>query len=271
MTRSIEAGDSGPVVLMLHGTWGHAEAYVRNVVPIAALGYQVYAIDMIGHGFSGRPPGCEYRIDDFVGHVRSYLDALGAESAHIVGESLGGWVAMRAALERSDRIATVINVVGGGLRPVAPTDHEIRGWATLEERSTDILTDPCFDNWQKRMHWLVADPASMPDEMVHVRAAINESAEVRAVSQRVFTSIARMLREEQPGALSAADIAAVSVPVYYLWTDHNPTTPASVAEAAHALTRDSEMDVMTGCGHWPQFELPTVFNRLVGAFLKARA
>jgi 2-hydroxy-6-oxonona-2,4-dienedioate hydrolase/2-hydroxy-6-oxo-6-(2'-carboxyphenyl)-hexa-2,4-dienoate hydrolase len=268
-TRSLEAGEDGPVIVMLHGTWGHAETYVRNVVPLASLGYRVHSIDMIGHGFTGRRDGCAYLMEDFVEHLLGYLDALETASAHIVGESLGGWVAMRAALTAPERVRTVVNVVGGGLRPVPPTEAELAGWATLEQRSNDIIADPSFENWQSRMRWLVHDPLSMPDEMVSIRAAINVPESNRAASQAMFASVARMLRQEQPGALGRADIAAVPVPVYYLWTDHNPTTPTSVAREACGLTRDATLDVMAECGHWPQYERPDEFNKLVGEFLQA--
>lgn len=268
-TRSLEAGDEGPTVIMLHGTWGHAESYIRNVVPLARRGYRVYSIDMIGHGFTDTPAGCEYDIDDFVEHLWGFLDAVGADQAHVVGESLGGWVALRAALTDPSRILSVVDVVGGGLRPVDPTPHERAGWDVLEQRSRQILDEPTFDHWRRRMEWLVHDPTSMPDELVSVRAAINADPAARVRSADVFSSVVRMLREEKPGTLAKDAISRIAVPVYYLWTDHNPTTPASVAEAAHQITADSEFHVMTGCAHWPQYERPDRFNDLVHTYLAA--
>lgn len=269
VTRSIEAGEDGPPVVMLHGTWGHAEAYVRNVRPIAAAGYRTYAIDMIGHGFTARPDGCSYEMSDYVTHLFGFLDSIGAESAHIVGESLGGWVAMHAALSEPRRVTSVINVVGGGLRPTPPTDQERLGWETLEDRSRSIIDAPTFENWRKRMEWLVHDPTSMTDELVHVRAEINATEANREASAKLYGVVAKMLREQIPGALSAEEIGRVTAPLLYVWTDHNPTTPASVAKAAYELTPDAEFHLMLNCAHWPQHENPDEFNSVLTQFLDA--
>jgi 2-hydroxy-6-oxonona-2,4-dienedioate hydrolase len=266
-TRSLEAGDDGPHVVMLHGTWGHAEAYIRNVVPLGDRGYRVHAIDMIGHGLTDRPTDCDYRIGDYTDHVVAFLDAIGADQAHLVGESLGGWVAVRLALDAPERVSSVVNVVGGGLRPIPATPEELRGWAGLEERSREILDHSTFENWRKRMQWLVHNPEMMTDELVEVRAAINATPEALAASAKVYEAVAKMLREDLPGAISADEIASIRVPVFYLWTDDNPTTPASVAAAAHALTKVSKLHVMSNCGHWPQFESADEFNDLVSEYL----
>jgi len=71
-TRVVEAG-SGPPLVLLHGTGGHAEAYIRN---IASLGvhFRVVAYDMIGHGFSDKPDR-PYTLDDYCRHLSDLLDA----------------------------------------------------------------------------------------------------------------------------------------------------------------------------------------------------
>ena len=177
---------------------------------------------------------------------------------------------MSAALERPEQVASVVNVVGGGLRPIPPTVEETRGWAGLEDRSARVLAEPSFENWRERMEWLVLEPAGMSDEMVHVRAAMYSSEERALVARRVLESVVGMLRSEMPGALSPQDIAQVKVPVLYLWTDHNPTTPTIVARAAQNITPSGRLAVMSDCAHWPQYERPEEFNRLVGDYLNER-
>jgi pimeloyl-ACP methyl ester carboxylesterase len=266
-TRSIECGESGPAVVLLHGIGGHAEAFCRNVLPLAKAGYRVYAIDLLGHGYTAKPVGSRYLIDDYVEHLVRFLDEVSDSAAFLVGESLGGWVAMRAALARPGRVRAVANVVGGGLRPVPPTEQELAGWATLRDRGLAAISTPGWDTWQARMQWLVADPASMTDELVAVRQRIYQQPEMRRSAAVIYDSLQQMLLGELPGALDSAEIGQVDVPVLYLWTDHNPTTPASVAAAAHELTKDSELVVFTDSGHWPQFEEPGRFNALIADYL----
>jgi 2-hydroxy-6-oxonona-2,4-dienedioate hydrolase len=89
-TRSLEAGEGAPV-LLLHGNGGHAEIYIRNILPIAERGYRVYAIDSLGHGFTDKPD-VEYTIPQYADHVRAFIDTIGGP-VHLVGHGLAGWVA----------------------------------------------------------------------------------------------------------------------------------------------------------------------------------
>jgi len=267
-TRSIECGDRGPALVLLHGTGGHAEAFCRNVLPLADAGYRVYAIDMLGHGYTAKPADSRYHIDDYVEHLMRFLDVVADSAAFVVGESLGAWVAMRAALSHPGRVRAIGNVVGGGLRPVPPTQQELAGWATLRDRGLAAVSAPSWDTWRARMEWLVSDPASMTDELIAVRQRIYQQPEMQRSAAVIYDSLQQMLLGEIPGALDSAEIRQVGVPVLYLWTDHNPTTPASVAAAAHELTRDSELVVFSDSGHWPQFEEPGRFNDLVADYLR---
>ena len=103
-TRSLQAGDGYPVV-MLHGTSGHLEAFVRNL-PTLSKQYECHAIDMLGHGYTDARDE-PYRIPGYVQHLLDYLDASGIDRAHFIGESLGGWVAARLAADYPDRVGWI--------------------------------------------------------------------------------------------------------------------------------------------------------------------
>jgi 2-hydroxy-6-oxonona-2,4-dienedioate hydrolase len=112
-TRSLEAG-SGPPLVLLHGTGGHAESWIRNVVPLGAH-FRVYAIDMVGHGLSAKPP-LDYTPRDYAAHLVAFLDAAGIARAHVTGESLGGWVALWLALDHPQRVDRLILNTAAGLK-----------------------------------------------------------------------------------------------------------------------------------------------------------
>src|SRR5689334_3171625 len=87
-TRAIEAGHGEPLIL-LHGTGGHAENYVKNISALARH-FRVCAIDFLWHGRS-QTSGFEPEIlPSLVDQVVDVLDQLGAPAAHIEGQSLGG-------------------------------------------------------------------------------------------------------------------------------------------------------------------------------------
>ncbi len=88
-TRSLQAGDGPETVVFLHGTSGHLEAFMRNIRAHAEK-YTVHAIDMLGHGYTGKPD-YPYEIGRYRDHLLAYFDATGIDKAHIGGESLGGW------------------------------------------------------------------------------------------------------------------------------------------------------------------------------------
>src|SRR5262245_25206073 len=111
-TRVLEAGNGEPLML-LHGIGGHAETYVRNVVPLGQ-NFRALAMDFLWHGFSDKPNFDGDTIPAFVDQIVDLMDAAGIESAHIEGESMGGWVAVWLALHHPDRVRKlVLNTIAG--------------------------------------------------------------------------------------------------------------------------------------------------------------
>ncbi|MDF2830069.1 MAG: putative hydrolase or acyltransferase of alpha/beta superfamily, partial [Mycobacterium sp.] len=101
-TRYLHAGDRNkPALVLLHGSGGHAEAYVRNLESHAEH-FSTWSIDMLGHGYTDKP-GHPLEVAHYVDHLLAVFDAIGADRVHLSGESLGGWVAARAAADHPER------------------------------------------------------------------------------------------------------------------------------------------------------------------------
>ncbi len=104
--RVVESGPAeGEVVIMLPG-WGcSAYAFRKNIGALGERGARVVAVEMKGQGASDKPLGKgEYTVESLTEHVIEVLDALGVESATLVGLSLGGLIAARVALEAPERV-----------------------------------------------------------------------------------------------------------------------------------------------------------------------
>src|SRR5690606_14693838 len=114
-TRSLEAGDEGDHVIMMGGLTGHVEGFIRNVVPLAQRGLRVYAIDCLGHGYTAKPDNVTYHAPIITQHLLRFMDSIGAERAHIVGQSLGGWIGLWTAKEHPDRIGRIVFATGAGI------------------------------------------------------------------------------------------------------------------------------------------------------------
>ncbi len=119
--RILEAGPAnGPAVLLVHGWAVTAYLWRHNILPLAAAGYRVIALDLPGHGLSDAPsaPG-SYKSERFAQYVIETLDICGVERAAVAGQSMGGKVVVRVALDAPERVSQLIlyGAVGFGLIP----------------------------------------------------------------------------------------------------------------------------------------------------------
>lgn len=261
-TRAIEAGEGEPL-LLLHGTGGHAETYQRNVAPLAKH-FRVFALDMIGHGFTDRPD-LTYSLDDYADHIVAFIDALGLERAHISGESLGAMVAAWVAIRNPDRVRKIVMNTGILARPDEKGLAEI---GDLGQRTKALADDLSFATVRRRMEWLVHDPEAMTDETVQCRYRIYSQPGMMDTVLRIMNSIQAIVRGTsdkdyfEPGIMKK-----ITCPTMVLWTEHNPGQSAELARSVLGDIPDAEFHLLSDSAHWPQFENPEEFNRLHVDFL----
>ena len=162
-TRVLECG-AGPPFILMHGTGGHLEAFARN---LRALGgdYRVIAYDYPGHGWT-TTTGHDLEIDDYVGHLTGLMDVLGIDRAHLSGESLGGWVAVKFAAQNPGRVDRLVLNTPGGTMATPEVMERIR---SLSQAAAD---DPSEERIRARLEWLMADPSSVTDELVAIRRGV---------------------------------------------------------------------------------------------------
>jgi 2-hydroxy-6-oxonona-2,4-dienedioate hydrolase len=256
-TRSLRAGSGDPVIF-LHGTTGHLEAFVRNI-PAFAAGFDCHAIDMLGHGWSGKPD-YPYRIERYLEHLEAYLDAAGIERAHIVGESLGGWTAARFASRRRDRLRRLILVAPGGLAANPNVMERIKRTTTEAVESTDIALT------RERVELLMHDPArDASDELVQLRYEIYHQPGFRQALPNLLCL--QEMDNRQQDLLTDEELRAIEVETLIVWGQHNPFGEIPDAERLHAAIPNSRLTIYPQCGHWPQHEVAEQFNRDALAFL----
>lgn len=261
-TRVLECGDpASDVVLLLHGATGHAESYIRN---LAALGqeYRVLSVDMIAHGFSDRPLDRDYEIPTFVDHLLGLLDSIGVEAAHMSGESLGGWVAARLAMDHPQRVRSLTLNTPGGMS----ANHE--AMARIKKLTLDAVTNPTREKVRDRLAWLFKDPANLPDELVDIRFQIYKQAGFRETTERLMCLQDPVVR--QRNLFTEEELRSLAVPTLLIWTRSDPMQGVEAGEWCHRLIAESELVVLEESGHWPQFEQADEFNRIQLDFLRRR-
>jgi pimeloyl-ACP methyl ester carboxylesterase len=101
-----EGPDSGPPLILLHGGGDRWQQFLP-ILPHLILRWQVFAVDMRGHGKSGRVPD-QYRPDQIVEDILVFLEQQLNEPGVLLGCSLGGWIALLAAVGNKDKVSALI-------------------------------------------------------------------------------------------------------------------------------------------------------------------
>lgn len=258
-TRALQAGpEDGEHVVFLHGTTGHLEAFVKNI-PVHAERYRCHAIDMLGHGYTGKPdrPG---EISAYVEHLMAYLDAVGAERAHLVGESLGGWVSSWAASEYPDRVASLQLLCMGGTK-VNPAVMERLKTST---RAAALEDDISLTRDRLRLLWAEWDE-DLGDELTQVRYEIYHQPEFQRNLHNLL-ALQEVERRER-NLLRPDRMARIKAPTLVVWANKNPFGDVPEAEAIAAAIPGARLEIFNECGHWPQHEKADLYNPLSLSFL----
>ena len=260
-TRYLHAGDTDkPALVFLHGSGGHAEAYVRNLEAHAEH-FSTWSIDMLGHGYTDKP-GHPLEIDHYVSHLVLVFDAIGAERVHLSGESLGGWVASRAAIDHPDRIdRLVLNTAGG-----SQADPEVM--KRIISLSMAAVEAPTWETVQARIKWLMADKTKDYDDIVASRQRIYRQPGFVNAMRDIMALQDPEIRARN--LLGASDYGAIAAPTLVVWTSDDPTADVTEGQRIASMIPGARFEVMPGCGHWPQYEDPKTFNRLHVDFLLGR-
>jgi 2-hydroxy-6-oxonona-2,4-dienedioate hydrolase len=257
-TRVLRAGPTdAPALVLMAGTGGHLEAYAHNIRAFAEH-FQVVAYDYPGHGYTTHA-AADLELPDYVEHLAGLLDALGIDKANLNGESLGGWVAVKFAAANPERTLKLVLNTPGGTMATPEVMERIR---SLSQAAAD---DPSDERIRARLEWLMADPATVTDELVAIRQTI--------YAQSGFAdSMRHILCLQDPDVrrrnmITDADLAAVPHGALVVWTSNDPSGPAATGmEMAEKIT-SGRFEHLSGAGHWPQWEQREKFNHLVVEFL----
>lgn len=258
-TRVLTAGpEDGEALVLMHGTGGHLEAYAHNVAAFADAGYRVVAYDFPGH--AGTTHASEdLELPQYAAHLLGLLDALGIDKAHLNGESLGGWVAIKFAARHPDRVLrTVLNTPGGTMaRPEVMERLRVLSQAAADEPSSERV--------RARLEWLMADPATVTDELVAIRAGHYGREGYADSARRILCLQDPEIRRRN--MVTDEDLANVKSPSLVVWTSDDPSGPAAAGLEMAEKIPEARFQLVTGAGHWPQWEQAAVFNDLVIGFL----
>jgi pimeloyl-ACP methyl ester carboxylesterase len=268
------AGGDGPVMVLIHGMAGSSATW-NAVLPSLAERYAVVAPDLPGHGDSAKPCTADYSLGAYASTVRDLLVALGHQRATVVGQSLGGGIAMQYAYQFPERCERLVLVDSGGLgRDVAPL---LRGltFPGVEYLFPFLFTSIACEAGNTVASWLGRiglRKSPQAAEMWRSYESLVDPAR-RAAFVRTLRSVIN-LGGQQVSANDRLHLAA-RIPTLIVWGARDPIIPVEHARAAHRALPHSRLEVFEDAGHFPHCESPDRFVRVltefVGSTVPARA
>jgi pimeloyl-ACP methyl ester carboxylesterase len=254
-TSYLEAG-SGETVLMVHGSGPGVSALAnwQHNIPTLAQRFRVLAPDIVGFGATERTDDIVYSLRTWTDHVWAFLDAHGTEKTAIVGNSLGGRIALQMATDRPDRITKMVLMGTPGVG-MTPTE----GLAALR------AYEPSHDAMRELLrNYFAVDPAMITDELVEIRYAAS-------IADGAYEAYRAMFFDPRHAGselgITENEVRTIATPILLVHGREDKVVPLQVSLKMLGLLPNADLHVFSACGHWTQIERADEFSALVTDYL----
>ena len=229
-----ESAGSGEPVVFVHGLGGSTRWWARNV-PAIAREHAVYLVNLPGFG-ALRWRGPRFVLREAADWLGEWLEAAGTGPCHLVGHSMGGYIAVRLAARRPELVRSLVLVAPAGV----PTGRAMLSYGVPLVAAS-----------------LVAAPSFLPVLALDV---------LRAGPLTILRAARDLLAEDVRD-----DLRAVGASTLLVWGDRDVLVPPSLGPAMRDEVRDARLVVLRGAGHVPQYDRPREFNEALLRFLAGHA
>jgi pimeloyl-ACP methyl ester carboxylesterase len=254
-TSYLEAG-SGETVLMLHGSGPGVSALAnwQLNIPTLAQRFHVLAPDIVGFGATERPEDIVYSLRNWTDHVWAFMDARDIQKAKVIGNSLGGRIALQMATDQPDRIAKMVLMGAPGV-----------GMTSTEGLAALRAYEPSHDAMRELLcNYFAVDPAMITDELVKIRyeASIADGA---YEAYRAMFFDPRHAGTEL--SITENEVRAIATPILLIHGREDKVVPLQVSVTMLGLLPNADLHVFSACGHWTQIERADEFSAVVSDYL----
>jgi len=255
---------NGPDVLLLHGLGGTRASLFETAAALSRR-YRVHAPDLPGFGSSTKPARGAYNAHWYADHILGLMDGLGVAKAHIVGNSMGGRIAIEVGLSAPERVGAL-----GLLCPaVAWLRRGLHPIVRMLRPEFGLLPHGFHRNMVAGQFWSMfedrdaIDPA-VADLMVDEFRRIYHSAGARYA----FLASARNIYLEAPFGRGGfyPRLADLQPPALFVWGTHDPLIPSGFGRHVREWLSQAEQVTIQECGHLPQVERADETNQLLMRF-----
>ena len=250
-----KAGNGHPL-LLIHGASPGASSLINwklNIEPLAEAGFTVYAYDQPGFGYTENPS--DHSIEYRVSHAKTLLNALQLDRLHVLGNSVGGYIAARLALE-DERVKSFVTTTSGSLSPQGSADSQ-----ALAKKHAEELREyePSLENMRKLTLGTIFNQELVSEELVRERYEMSTGKNYEAQLQRRNAARQKPVHDE---------LSQLRVKTLLLWgaNDRGVSVERGI-ELFHRIP-NAEFHLFDRCAHWVQWDRAARLNELVTNFLR---
>ena len=255
----------GKPLLFIHG-YGAGIWVWEKQIQVLSQCYRVYALDLIGHGFSDRPK-IPYTPETYIHCLKDFMDGVGIEKATLIGNSMGGGVAWAMAIlfpERVDRLILIDCVPPDVLHQVK--NESFRMLAAIKDIPfLPYLVMAARDKSSIRQILLecISDISLITPEVVNRQYQLSK---IKGTTWALYSTF-RHAKE----ALKLKDqFSLIRKPTLFIWGERDLIFPPQVGETLHQSIAGSEFQKIEKSGHIPMWETPGEVNQAILTFLQEK-
>jgi pimeloyl-ACP methyl ester carboxylesterase len=259
----------GPDVMLLHGLGGTKTSFFDTAAALSRAGYRVHALDFPGFGCSSKPATAPYGARYFAKAVIGVMDALGVERAHVVGNSMGGRVALEVGLQYPERVAALALLCPA----VAFVKRDWHPIVRLLRPEFGLLPHSLGRGRIEKQFWSLFADRDLVDPSVADIAVDDFERIYRSPGARyAFLASARSIYLDKPFGRDGfyPRLSELQPPALFVWSSHDQLIPPAFRRHVEQWLPSAEHITLEGCGHVPQVERPERTNGLIKRFF-ARA
>lgn len=251
----------GPPVMMLHGLGGSAYDFRFQLDSVAQAGFRVIVPDMLGAGYSDKPPREDYTIFGQAELLADFLDTLNLERCHLLGNSYGGGVALCLALQRPHRVERLILLNAASYRQELPDHVALARLPVIGDLGYSLLPKALVI--QRLFESAFYDPRAFTDR------DIEEYAHEHRFRGTVNAVRRMTLQADEPRCLHLwTGFPRVKQKTLIVWGENDRILYPVNGRRLHEDIPDSRLEVLAHAGHMPHMELPELVTPMIVDFLK---
>ncbi|MEZ5006627.1 MAG: alpha/beta hydrolase [Chitinophagales bacterium] len=251
-------GNGFPIVLV-HGTSAILQTWNGWTEELVKNGYEVIRVDLPAFGLTGAHPEHNYTIPYYVSFLESFTNALGVDSFHLAGNSLGGLIAWEYAVDHQQKLGKLILVDPAGIKGEKDKKNifdKIQQYNFITKPLKNLATGYLVNKGMEQSYY-------NDEKITNEKFQYYKTATLREGNRTAF--LERMKVEDEP---RVDLLGTIETPTLILWGDHDELIPVLYANVFDIAIPNSALVVYPYVGHIPMEEIPEISVKDMLTFLK---